>query len=76
MDTGHTRVFDDRIRRAATNTGFASGGVTCKPGALCFYSSSLQVDSLVLETRPNAKPENVTSKPKRRHSKKWKFGNT
>ncbi len=27
----------------AANTGFASGGVTCKLGALCFYSSSVQV---------------------------------
>jgi len=26
------------------NTGFASGGVTCKLGALCFYSSSVLVD--------------------------------
>ena len=32
----------------AGNTGFASGGVTCKLGALCS------------ETRPNAKPENVS----------------
>lgn len=30
------------------NTGFASGGVTCKLGALCFVSSSVQVDSFVL----------------------------
>ena len=28
--------------------GFASGGVTCKLGALYFYSSSVQVDSFVL----------------------------
>jgi hypothetical protein len=33
-------------------TGFASGGVTCKLGALCFYSSSVQVDSLVLRNPP------------------------
>ncbi len=26
MDTGYTRVFNDRIKRAATNKGFASGG--------------------------------------------------
>ena len=26
------------------NTGFSSGGVTCKLGALCFYLSSVQVD--------------------------------
>ncbi len=30
------------------NTGFASGGVMCKLGALCFYSSSVLADSLVL----------------------------
>ena len=28
MDTGHTRVFDDRIRRAATNSTLAIGGVS------------------------------------------------
>ena len=33
---------------ATGNTGFASGGVTCKLGALCFYSSSVLADSLVL----------------------------
>lgn len=32
----------------ACNTGFASGGLTCKHGTLCY------------ETRPNAKPANVT----------------
>jgi hypothetical protein len=30
------------------NTGFASGGVTGKLGALCFYSSSVLLDSFVL----------------------------
>jgi hypothetical protein len=40
----------NRTKREArtANTGFASGGVTCKLGALCFYSSSVQVDSFVL----------------------------
>ena len=37
------------------NTGFASGGVTCKLGALCFYSSSVQVDSFVLRNPPERK---------------------
>jgi hypothetical protein len=37
------------------NTGFASGGVTCKLGALCFYASSVQVDSLVLRNPPERK---------------------
>ena len=35
-------------RSTGYNTGFASGGVTCKLGALCFYSSSVLVDSFVL----------------------------
>ena len=40
---------------ATGNTGFASGGVTCKLGALCFYSSSVQVDSFVLRNPPERK---------------------
>ncbi len=47
---------------AAAKTGFASGVVTCKLGALSFHSSSVLVDpeySGCSETRPNAKPENV-----------------
>ena len=46
-------------RKTATNTGFASGGVTCKLGALCFYSSSVLVDSLVLRNPPERKAQNV-----------------
>ncbi|MFM7854502.1 MAG: hypothetical protein ACKO96_21905 [Flammeovirgaceae bacterium] len=42
-------------RKTAYNTGFASGGVTCKLGALCFYSNSVQVDSLVLRNPPERK---------------------
>jgi hypothetical protein len=38
-------------RRAACNTGFASGGVTCKLGALFFYQSLCLVDSEVLRNR-------------------------
>ena len=41
------------------NTGFASGGVTCKLGALCFYSSSVLVDSFVLRNPPERKAQNV-----------------
>ena len=41
------------------NTGFASGGVTCKLTASYFYSSSVQVDSFVHEIRPNAKPKTL-----------------
>src|SRR5690554_5365161 len=42
-------------RMAATNTGFASGGVTCKLVALCFYSSSMLDDSFVLRIPPERK---------------------
>jgi len=42
-------------RRAAANTGFASGGVTWKLGVLCFYSSSMQVDSFVFHNPPERK---------------------
>ncbi len=42
-------------RKPAANTGFASGGVTCKLGALCFYSSLVQVDSFVLLNPPERK---------------------
>jgi hypothetical protein len=47
----------NRTKREArtANTGFASGGVTCKLGALCFYSSSVQVDSFVLRNPPERK---------------------
>jgi dihydrofolate reductase len=45
---------DIRIQGGA-NTGFASGGVTCKLGALCFYSSSVLVDSFVLRNPPERK---------------------
>jgi hypothetical protein len=41
--------------KAAGNTGFASGGVTYKIGALCFYSSSVLVDSFVLRNPPERK---------------------
>jgi hypothetical protein len=42
-------------RNTTPNTGFASGGVTCKLGALCFYSSSVLVDSFVLRNPPERK---------------------
>ena len=37
------------------NTGFALGGLTCKLGTLCFYSSSVLVDSYVLRNPPERK---------------------
>ncbi|MCZ2131340.1 MAG: hypothetical protein LC109_13885, partial [Bacteroidia bacterium] len=45
-------------KKAADNTGFASGGVTCRFGALCFYSSVVQVDSFVLRNPPERKARN------------------
>ena len=44
----------DRKQRTA-NTGFASGWLTCKLGALCFYSSSVLADSFVLRNPPERK---------------------
>ena len=48
--------LDDR--KTAGNTGFASGGVTCKLVALCFVSSVVLVDSLVLRNPPERKARN------------------
>ncbi len=45
-------------RTTGYNTGFASGGVTCKIGALCIYSSLLQVDNFVLRNPPERKAAN------------------
>ena len=45
-------------RRCRLNTGFASGGLTCKLGALCFYSSLVLVDSFVLRNPPERKARN------------------
>ncbi len=49
MDTGHTRVFDDRIRRAATNSRFAKAGVSC------FYDSEVLNSSFVFLMKFSAK---------------------
>jgi hypothetical protein len=46
---------DFRQESRTGNTGFASGGVTCKLGALCFYLSSVLVDSFVLRNPPERK---------------------
>ena len=45
-------------RKTTANTGFASGGVTCKLGALYFYSSVVLVDSFVLRNPPERKARN------------------
>jgi hypothetical protein len=47
--------MDGQSRNTAYNTGFASGGVMCKLGALCFYSSVVLVDSFVLRNPPERK---------------------
>ncbi len=47
----------------AGNTGFASGGVTCNLGALCYYSSSVQVDSFVLRNPPERKARKRYGQP-------------
>ena len=51
---GNTRKMVQGLtnRRAADNTDFASGGLTCKLEALCFYSSSVLLDSFVLRNPP------------------------
>jgi hypothetical protein len=43
------------MKKTGATTGSASGGLTCKLGALCFYSSSVQVDSFVLRNPPERK---------------------
>ncbi|RYF19521.1 MAG: hypothetical protein EOO42_14215 [Flavobacteriales bacterium] len=45
-------------RKTPYNTGFASGGLTCKLGALCFYLSSVLADSFVLRSPPERKARN------------------
>jgi hypothetical protein len=45
------------IKKTATNTGFASGKVTCKPRALCFYSSSVLTKLFVLQNPPYVTPQ-------------------
>lgn len=46
---------DDIKEQRTANTGFALGGVKWKLGALCFYSSSVLVDSFVLRSPPERK---------------------
>jgi hypothetical protein len=49
------QISIDNKKQRTANTGFASGGLTCKLGAMCFYSSSVQVDSFVLRNPPERK---------------------
>ena len=48
-------TLDKEYRKTTANTGFASGGVTCKLEALCFYSSEVLIDSFVLGNPPERK---------------------
>ena len=42
QDSRKMDIHNDNGRGSTTgNTGFASGGLTCKLGALCFYPSSV-----------------------------------
>ncbi len=45
-------------RNSELNTGFTSGEVTCKLGALCFYLSVVLVDSFVLTNQLKRKARN------------------
>lgn len=45
-------------RNTDGNKGFASGGVTCKLEALCYYSSVVLVDSLMLLNSSERKHRN------------------
>ena len=56
--TSTTTILTAEKESRTANTGFASGGVTCKLGALCFYSSSVLVDSFVLQNPPERKARN------------------
>lgn len=69
MATTIDQIIDGRPRTTTAKTGFASGGVTCKLGALCFVLSSVQVDSLVLRNPPERK---VRKRYGTLLEKKWK----
>ena len=45
----------EQDRKPTANTGFASGGVTCKLGVLCFVSSVVLVDNFVPRNPPERK---------------------
>jgi len=56
------------------NTGFPSGGVTCKLGVLSFYSSSVLADSFVLRTPPRTQsPKTLGTIVKNKDMKKTVF---
>ncbi len=75
--------MDGQERNTAYNTGFALGGVTCKLGVLCFYSSSVQIDGFVLRNPARTqspktlwgslKPTTTMRKPIKIGQKEYKF---
>lgn len=48
MHRSRNWATNSHMKAHAGNTGFASNGVTCKLGALCFYSTLVVADSFVL----------------------------
>ncbi len=57
--------IDDREEARTANTGFASGGMARKVGDLCFYSSSVVVDSLVLRPARTQNLKSLAEAPKK-----------
>jgi len=55
--SGQTRHDNERKGMLITRA-LRSGGLMCKLGVLCFYSSSVQVDSFVLRNPPERKARN------------------
>ena len=66
-NTRMTIIFSESRKRLTANTGFASGGVTCKLGALCFYLSVVLVDSFVLRNPPERKARKRCGQKKNGH---------
>ncbi len=58
-----TSLFRSIKINPAGDTGFASGGMKCKFGALYFNSSSVLVDSFVHRNPPEPKAQNRYRKP-------------
>jgi hypothetical protein len=55
-------LYPMKNRNTCGNKGFASGGVTYKLEALCFYSSLVLVDSFLLRNPPERKARNRCAK--------------
>ena len=61
----------NRQEKTGANTGFASGGVTYKIGALCIYSSVVPADSFVLRNPPERKARKRWQQYFQRHHKNY-----